>query len=103
MDASGRADTIGRWLERMGAHSAGWHNALFRKLIVKLIQMDELYAKVRGMKEARWLWLAIDPVSKIIPSLHIGGRKSVDAYALVHDLEERLDDDCVPAFTTDGR
>ncbi len=54
------------------------------------------------IKEARWLWLAIDPVSKVIPSLHLGGRKSVDAYALVHDLEQRLDGGCVPAFTTDG-
>ena len=53
-------------------------------------------------KEARWLWLAIDPVSKVIPSLHLGGRKSSDAYGLVHDLEERLEEDCVPAFTTDG-
>jgi hypothetical protein len=51
---------------------------------------------------ARWLWLAIDPVSKVIPSLHLGGRTSGDAYALVHDLEERLEDGCVPAFTTDG-
>ena len=67
-----------------------------------LIQMDELYAKVRGIKEARWLWLAIDPVSKVIPSLHLGGRKSGDAYALLHDLEARLEADCVPAFTTDG-
>ena len=94
--------TIARWLERMGSHSAGWHNVLFRGLSMALIQMDELYAKVRGIKEARWLWLAIDPVSKVIPSLHLGGRKSGDAYALVHDLETRLEADCVPAFTTDG-
>ena len=48
---TGRSNaTISRWLERMGAHSASWHNVLFRKLVVKLIQMDELYAKVRGIK-----------------------------------------------------
>ena len=94
--------TIARWLERMGTHSAGWHNILFRGLTLTLIQMDELYARVRGKVEARWLWLAIDPVTKIIPALHLGGRKSTDAYALVHELQERLDMECVPAFTTDG-
>ena len=83
----------------MGAHSAGWHNELFRKMSIALIQMDELYAAiVRSIKEARWLWSAIDPASKVIPSLHLGDCKSVDAYALAHDLEERLDDDCVPAL-----
>ena len=75
---------------------------LFRELAIALIQMDELYAKVRGIAEARWLWLAIDQVSKVIPSLHLGGRKSGDAYALVHDLDERLEEGCVPAFTMDG-
>ena len=40
---------------------------------------------------AHWLWLAIDPVSKALPSLHLGGRTSADAYAVVHDVKERLD------------
>jgi hypothetical protein len=38
----------------------------------------------------------------VIPALHLGGRKNEDAYAVVHDLKERLDPDCVPSFTTDG-
>ena len=94
--------TIARWLERMGTHSMGLHNALFRGLVLKLVQLDELYAKVRDNEHARWLWLAIDPVSKVIPSLHLGGRKNEDAYAVSHDLKERLDPDCVPSFLTDG-
>jgi IS1 family transposase len=94
--------TISRWLERMGSYSAGWHNILFRDLSLGLIQMDELYAKIRGLSRSSWLWLAIDPLSKAIPSLHLGGRKAIDAYALVHDLEGRLSEDCVPAVTTDG-
>ena len=53
-------------------------------------------------RSRRWLWLAIDPISKALPSLHLGGRKAEDAYALVHDLTHRLTPDCVPTFTTDG-
>jgi IS1 family transposase len=94
--------TIARWLARMGQYSEGLHNALFRGLVLKLVQLDELYAKVRDSEQARWLWLAIDPITKVIPSLHLGGRKNEDAYAVTHDLKERLDPDCVPSFTTDG-
>ena len=94
--------TIARWLERMGQHSQGLHNVLFRDLVLALVQLDELYAKVRDSDKAAWLWLAIDPVTKIIPSLHLGGRKSADAYAVTHDLKLRLLPNCVPSFLTDG-
>lgn len=100
---TGRTEaTIARWLERMGTHSQGWHNVLFRGLTLSLVQMDELYAKVKDSEQARWLWLVIDPVTKVIPTLHLGGRKSIDAYAVAHDLKERLIPDCVPGVMTDG-
>jgi hypothetical protein len=85
-----KEETMARWLNRMGEHSAHWHDELFRNLNLDLVQMDELYAKVRGTEETRWLWLAIDPVSKALPALHLGGRRSADAYALVYDLKHRL-------------
>ena len=94
--------TIARWLERMGQHSQGLHNVLFRELVLTIVQLDELYAKVRDSEQAAWLWLAIDPVTKIMPSLHLGERKSGDAYAVVHDLKQRLEATCVPSFMTDG-
>jgi IS1 family transposase len=100
---TGRTDaTIARWLERMGIHSQGLHNGLFRALTLRLVQMDELYATVKDREQARWLWLVIDPVTKVIPTLHLGGRKSTDAYAVVHDLKERLALNCAPSFMTDG-
>jgi len=94
--------TISRWLERMGTHSQGLHNVLFRELTLRLVQMDELYAKVKDNAQACWLWLVIDPVSKVIPTLHLGGRKREDAYAVAHDLKERLVPACVPTVMTDG-
>jgi transposase-like protein/IS1 family transposase len=100
---TGHADaTIARWLNRMGDHAQGWHNRLFRNLVFAVLQLDELYTRVRGIASARWLWLAIDPVSKAIPSLHIGGRTKQDAFALTHDVHQRLLLGHVPAFTTDG-
>ena len=86
----------------MGTHSQGLHNRLFRALTLSLVQRDELYAKVKDNAPACWLWLAIAPVTKVIPTLHLGGRKSADAYAVVHDLKERLALNCVLSFMTDG-
>lgn len=94
--------TLAQWLNRAGEHAARWHIETFLNLTFDLIQMDELYAKVKEAEKARWLWLAIDPVSKTLPALHLGGRQAVDAYHLVHDLKLRLHPNCVPAFITDG-
>jgi transposase-like protein/IS1 family transposase len=66
------------------------------------VEVPDVYTRVRSIASARWLWLAIDPVSKVIPSLHIGGRTRDDAFALVHDVQQRLEPGCVPAFTSDG-
>ena len=50
---TGRKDaTIARWLERMGMHSQGLHNRLLRELTLSLVQMDELYAKVKDNAQA---------------------------------------------------
>ena len=54
------------------------------------------------LAHARWLWLAIDPISKVIPTLHLGRRRNVDAYTLLHQLKTRLAPDCVPIFLSDG-
>jgi hypothetical protein len=46
--------TIARWLERMGEHSQGLHNVLFRQLALRLVQLDELYAVcVQGIDDYR--------------------------------------------------
>jgi transposase-like protein len=93
--------TITRWLQRAGRHSSVLHDHIFRDLLLVLVQLDELYCRVRRTGKM-WLWLAIDPVSKILPSLHLGNRKNEDAMALTHDLKLRLKSHCTPAFTTDG-
>jgi IS1 family transposase len=49
-----------------------------------------------------WLWVALDPLSKLIPVLHLGARSENLAHAVVHDLRQRLAPDCLPIFTSDG-
>jgi IS1 family transposase len=93
--------TLTRWLERAGKHSSRLHDRFFRDLVLIFVQMAELYCRVRRSSKM-WLWLATDPVTKILPSLPLGHRKNEDAMALTHDLKMRLKLDCIPAFTTDG-
>lgn len=94
--------TIARWLQRAGAHAQLWHHRYLRRLVPAILQLDELYARVRSITKARWLWLAIDPISKLIPALHLGGRKNEDAYTLLHQLKLSLKPGCVPLFLSDG-
>ena len=49
-----------------------------------------------------WLWLALDPLTKIIPVLHLGARTQAAAHAVVHELHGRLASGCLPVFTSDG-
>ena len=41
-------------------------------------------------------------MTKIIPTVHLGGRTNQDAYQFIHDLRLRLAPDCIPAITSDG-
>jgi IS1 family transposase len=37
-----------------------------------------------------WLWLAIDPLTKIVPVLELGPRTQTMAHRLVHSLRQIL-------------
>ena len=94
--------TVARWLERAGAHGQAWHHRYLRQLTPVVLQLDELHTRVRTVAKARRLWLVIDPLSKLIPAFHLGGRKNDDAFALLHQLKICLHPDWVPLFLSDG-
>jgi len=62
--------TITTWLTRAGAHSVTMHERVFRRLHLPHIQFDELRTRLRNRTHTLWLWLAIDPLTKIVPVLH---------------------------------
>jgi len=49
-----------------------------------------------------WLWLVIDPRTKILPVLHLGPRTQLAAHTVIHSLRRILASGCVPLFTSDG-
>jgi IS1 family transposase/transposase-like protein len=97
-----RHATITTWLTRAGEHSASLHNHLFQQLHLPHLQLDELRTRLRSHTQVLWLWVAIDPLSKIIPVLHLGARTQDAAHRVIHDLCQRLAPGCMPVFTSDG-
>jgi transposase-like protein len=49
-----------------------------------------------------WLWLAIDPCTKLLPVLQVGPRTQHMAHQLIHSLRQMLALGCLPLFTSDG-
>lgn len=97
-----RHATITTWLARAGQHSATLHNHFFRNLHLPHVQLDELRTRLRSRAHTLWLWVAVDPLTKIIPVLHLGPRTQAAAHAVIHNLRLRLAPSCLPVFTSDG-
>jgi IS1 family transposase len=49
-----------------------------------------------------WLWLAIDPLTKLLPVLYLGPRTQHTAHLVIHLLRQCLAPGCLPLFTSDG-
>jgi len=97
-----RQATITTWLTRAGEHAQALHEHCFRNLHLAHLQLDELRTRLRCAKQVLWLWLAIDPCTKILPALHLGPRTQHMAHLLIHSLRESLAPSCLPLFTSDG-
>ncbi|HEX6478916.1 MAG TPA: hypothetical protein VF043_08720 [Ktedonobacteraceae bacterium] len=97
-----RQATITRWLTRAGGHAHTLHERFFCHLHLPHLQLDELRTRLRSATQVLWLWLAIDPRTKILPVLHLGPRTQHMAHLLIHSLRERLAPGCLPLFTSDG-
>jgi transposase-like protein len=85
-----RQATITTWLSRAGEHAQTLHERFFRTLQLPYLQLDELRTRLRSAKQVLWLWLAIDPLTKIIPALHLGPRTQNVAHLLIHSLRQLL-------------
>jgi IS1 family transposase len=81
------------------------------------VQLDELFAVLSTVKAGevseqeahppwsrspQWVWVALDPVTKLVLALEVGERTLALAQRLVHQVTQVLAPDCVPLFLTDG-
>jgi hypothetical protein len=84
---------------------------------VNQVQLDELYAVLRGVKTGErredeaitrlerspyWVWTAIDPESKLLLVIDVGTRNLAMAQRVVHQVVAVLAPGCLPMFLSDG-
>ena len=97
-----RQATITTWLTRAGKHAQTLHERSFHHLWLPHLQLDELRTRLRCSKQVLWLWVAIDPCTKLLPAFQLGPRTQHMAYLLIHSIRQMLAPVCLPLFTSDG-
>jgi IS1 family transposase len=93
--------TVARLAVEIGEACAEFADKVMVNLPCRLIKCDEIWAFV-GCKERQkatakmqhpgdvWTWVAIDPVTKLIPRWYVGDRTADSAYHFLRDLSPRL-------------
>src|SRR5262244_3572515 len=86
-------------------------------LRVRQVQLDELFALLSAVRDGavseteaiarlercpQWVWVAMDPESKLLLALDVGDRTLAMAQRVVHQVAQVLAPDCAPLFLTDG-
>ncbi len=93
-----RQATITTWLTRAGQHAQSFHEHFFCHLQLPYLQLDELRTRLRSYQQVLWLWLAIDPCTKILPVLQLGPRTQNMAHTVIHSLRQFLAAFLPPTF-----
>jgi len=66
--------TITRWRDRAAQQAARLHHHFLHDLRLPHVQLDEIRTRRRPRDRVLWLWLALDPKTKLIPALALGAR-----------------------------
>ncbi len=95
-------DTVMRLGSRIGNGCINLMDATMRNLGSKFIEVDEAWTFV-GKKQRNfdkgvrhpdagdfWVWLSLDPESKLVPTFRVGKRTKEDAKVFIADLAKRV-------------
>jgi hypothetical protein len=110
-------NTVLTWLVEAAEHLEALSRYCLHDIYVEQVQMDELFALLSTVKAGEiteteaitrlsrsphWIWVAMDPVCKLILAIDVGDRTVAMAQRLVHQVTQVLAPDCAPLFLTDG-
>jgi IS1 family transposase len=110
-------NTVLQWLVEAAEQLRAFAAYVFCEVHVKQLQLDELYAVLSAVKEGEiseakaiqrlsrsppWVWVALDPVTKLLVAIDVGERTRAMAQRFVHHVTQVLAPDCAPLFVTDG-
>src|SRR5262249_54031774 len=69
---------------------------------VKAGEVSEAEAIERLERSPQWVWVAMDPESKLVLAIDVGERTLAMAQRVVHQVVQVVAPDCAPLFLTDG-
>jgi hypothetical protein len=110
-------NTVLQWLVEAAEQLQAFTSYFLCDVHVRQLQLDELYAVLRGVKEGEiseanalkrlepscpWVWTAIDPVSKLLLAIAVGPRTLEMAQGVVHQVAQRIASTCMPLWLSDG-
>src|SRR4029453_9566288 len=110
-------NTVLRWLVEAAEQLTAFSAYFLCEGHVNQLQLDELYAVLSAVKDGdlseaqaiprvsrspHWVWVAIDPVTKLLLTIDVGKRTRAMAQCVVHQVVALLAPDCVPLFLADG-
>lgn len=111
-----KPDTVLEWIKKAGQHCERVSEYMIRELKLTQVQLDEMWTfvhkKQRQLSEEEkvhhsewgdnWIWIAFDPVRKLIVALVVGNRTEEEAMGLLSRLRARLAEGPLPLFTSDS-
>src|SRR5262245_18866174 len=110
-------NTVLQWLVEAAEQLRAFSQHVLHDVQVRQVQLDELFALLSAVKggevstaEAierlerlpQWVWVAMDPESKLVLAIDVGNRTLAMAQRVVHHVAQVLAPDCAPLFLTDG-
>ena len=105
------------WLVEAADPLEAFSRQFLRDLDVEQVQMDELFAWLRAVKDGEvserpaikrlsrspnGVWVAMDPVCQLILAVDVGDRPLAMAQRLVHQVTRVLVPHCAPLCLSDG-
>src|SRR5467141_597047 len=110
-------NTVLQWLVEAAEQLRAFSQHFLHDVWVRQVQLDELFALLSAVKEGavseadaierlerspRWVWVAMDPESKLLLAIDVGNRTLAMAQRVVHQVAQVLAPGCPPLFLTDG-
>jgi IS1 family transposase len=110
-------NTVLQWLVEAAEQLQAFSRHVLHNVRVRQVQLDELFALLSAVKDGvvsaaeaierlehspQWVWVAMDPESKLLLAIDVGERTLAMAQRVVHQVVQVLAPDCAPLFLTDG-
>src|SRR6266540_1525009 len=110
-------NTVLQWLVEAAEQLRAFVQHFLHDIRVHQVQLDALFALLSAVKDGeiseaeaierlerspQWVWVAVDPESKLLLAIDVGNRTLAMAQRFVHHVAQVLAPDCAPLFLTDG-